>query len=166
MCDVESIIKQNFEPNSDVLDEHGNLRPEVSIVDSETGEHIAGYQEPTEEDYKTAWEKNWEKLSQVDQERITRGDYSELKTCLKLRTRHALLEHLRKVDRRRIVLLREHLLEIAAYNPSLALTVMEIVFICTRLMGGDVQTDADAENDLIIFDDISDSEDENSPKSD
>jgi hypothetical protein len=159
MCEVEQMIKQNFEPDSDILDSNGEIRPEVTVLDSETGEHILGYKEPTEDDYKTAWEQNWEKLSQTEQERITRGDYVELKNCLKCRSRHQLVEHLRKQDRRRIVLLREHLLEIAAYNDSVAATVMEIVFICTRLMGADL-SDLDKDDDLVILDDISDSDED------
>ncbi len=163
MTDIEQVIKNNFADHSDIVDENGELRPEVQVVDSETGETVAGYDPNrpiTESDYKTAWEKNWERLTEQEQDRITRGDYSELKNCLKHRTRHTLLEYLRQQDRRRIVLLREHLIEIAAYHPEIAEYVMEIVFVCTRLMGGDVETDGALPDDLLVLDEISDSDEE------
>lgn len=161
MATIEDVIKSNFEGDNEVLDENGEIRPEVSVVDTVTGEHISinsGNKDPT--CYKTEWEKKWEGLAKGEHERICRGDYIELKECLQHKTRHTLLDHLRKADRRRIVLLREHLIELCAYNTELQPYVLEIVFICTRLMGGDYETDAKLPDDVLIDEEISDSDEE------
>lgn len=167
MTDFEEIIKTNFEPNSDVLDEDGNVRQGVEVVDMTSGDRLYSNLPVTEEDYKTEIERKWDKLDENERERITRGDYVELKNCLKNRTRHTLLAHLRKQDRRRIVLLREHLIEICAYNSGLVreqqsgwMDIFEIVLICTRLMNGDVDTDEKLADDILIDDILSDSDED------
>jgi hypothetical protein len=157
---------------NDIHNPDGSLKDGVQIIDCQSGEVVAGATSSTpaaveEDEYLTSFEKHWKSLNSVEREKITRSDYKEVLYCLKQNSRWKLLEHLRHQDRRRIVLLREHLLQISAYNADLRqsrqdgwIGILDIVFICTRLMSGDTETDSLLPDDHLVEELVPDSSDE------
>lgn len=138
---------------SDVFDEEGDLKPGVKIFDSETGEAVAeGSVKPI----------NYQPGDPLFLDDKFSGDYCELRNLFLLTRRHSIVGELAKIDRRRVILLREHLLMLSAYNSSYAKTCMELVFIICRLMCGDKETDLNMPDDEInIADCESDDDDSN-----
>lgn len=156
-CIIES-IKNSFDKEQidEILDEDGNLRSCVDIIDSQTKETIYSGAASVPIDWKTPAETDYEKRDVKEKEEELRGDYLELKAVLNIDNRYDMLEHLRHVDRRRIVLIREHLLQLLAYENRFETTCVEIINIITRLMSGDVETDSEMENTIFDLGDIED----------
>lgn len=139
--------------NNDVLNTDGSLKPGVKIIEAETSNIVAeGEVKPI----------NYQKGDPLFLDDSYSGDYCELRNLFLLNKRHDIVQELGKTDRRRIILLREHLLQLAAYNESYAAICMELVFIICRLMVGDSETDLKKPNDDININDIEsdDSDDE------
>jgi len=148
----------------ELFDESGNLQQGVQILDPESGEIVADGSNgassteavlPGDDKgaYRTEIEKKYYSKSENEkdaQEKELRGDYLEFKKILLLRTRGELFEELRKTDRRRIVLLREHLLQLLAYHKQYEYQSIEIITMITRMMLGDFETDLSMDN--TIFD--------------
>lgn len=147
--------------NRDVFDETGNLQENVQVVDPETGDVVVDgksqaslvddtLEGDTKSSYRTEIEKKYYNTPEEEKEKELRGDYCEFKKVLGLKTRSELFDELRKTDRRRIVLLREHLLQLLAYHAQYADHAIEIIKMITRMMHGDFVTDLELED--TIFD--------------
>jgi len=167
---------QDLLDNRDVFDESGNLQENVQVVDPETGEVVADgksntnvtddiLEGDTKSSYRTETEKKYYNMPEEEKEKELRGDYCEFKKILGMNTRSELFDELRKTDRRRIVLLREHLLQLLSYHAQYADHAIEIIKMITRMMMGDFSTDLELENTIFTnleCDDSSPSDDDSS----
>lgn len=170
MTEVQNIINSirevfNEEQIKEILDDNGDLRSNIDIVDSQTNEVIASAN-PNAVEWKTPAEIDYAKKPEEEKEKEFRGDYCEMREVMRINNRYDMVEHLRKVDRRRIVLIREHLLQLLAYETQYAKFATEIINIITRLMMGDIETDFEMPNtDFDIGENSVDSDEEEEPSS-
>lgn len=144
--------------NDEVCDESGALKPGVKVVNKETGEVVA---EGVPKEHKVGLQPG-DKGFLGDE---YSGDYNDMRDVMLEGTRHKILQKLTTYSARRLILLREHFLQLGAYNKEARGLCLEIVWIVTRVLSGDNQTDKEMEDDVIDigqFDSEADDEDEGS----
>jgi hypothetical protein len=129
--------------NDEVCDENGALRPGVKVVNKETGEVVA-----------EGVEQKVHKIGLQPGDRgylgdDFSGDYNDMRDVMMAGTRHKMLEQICTLSARRLILLREHFLQLGAYNKEARGLCLEVVWIVTRVLGGDDQTDKEMEDDVI-----------------
>ena len=124
-------LRENYENADEIIDHNGDLRDGVEIIDSSTNETVRKA-EP----------------SPCPLDERTRSDYFDLRDVLLKQYRHDIVNHVKTMDRKRIVLLREHFLQLMSYdgNPHTVDVCHGIVCIMTRLMLGDEESDISMEN--------------------
>jgi hypothetical protein len=131
------------------VNEDGSLKPGVQVIRADDGRVIAEGKEEANLHGKDETRFPSSNLKPGDElyldEEFT-GDYCEFRDCLLLRTRHKMAEALPKLSKRRLCLLREHLLQSAAYHPQFYDACIQISLIATRVLAGDFETDLGMED--------------------
>ena len=149
---------------ADIFNDDGKLKPGVKVVDSENGEVVM--EGPVEEAATSSTSNkfpsnHFDKDSPLFLGDNISGDFHELRDVLLQRTRHNIFNAIKCLDYRRVCLMREHLLQLAAYHIDHRATAHDIADICTRLLSGDKETDLSLNDDVFdIPDDLADSDDD------
>lgn len=147
-------IPKSFLTDDEVCDKDGALKPGVKVVNQETGEVVA---EGVSNEHKKGLQPGDEGFLGDDYS----GDYNDMRDVMLAGTRHKMLEKICTFSVRRLILLREHFLQLGAYNKEARGLCLEVVWIVTRVLGGDDKTDKEMEDDVIDvgqFDNDADSE--------
>lgn len=156
--------------NPDIFD-GDQLKPGVKIIDAENGEVVMeGPMGETPVAVSSSDKFPANKFQPDDElylgDEIS-GDYHELRDVLLQKSRWNIFKAIKCLDYRRVCLLREHLLQLAAYHVDYRTTAYNVVDICTRLLSGDSETDLQLADDVFDIPDytLSESDDENTTTS-
>lgn len=136
---------------SELFDDSGKLKPGVQIIPLDEDEGVG--------------EKDWNISSStkpcisciphVDEEKPTdwlddsySGDLCDLRNLMRNQNVDDLVEFLKKTDRRRILQIREHLLQVVSYNAEFRNVGVKLILLITRCTLGDFDITLD---DIKIF---------------
>lgn len=125
----------------EIMNPDGSLKQGVKIIEADSGLLVAEGEKPAKKG------PNFSPGDPLFLDDSYSGDMCELRNIFLLNKRHDLAKALSEVDKRRILLLREHLLQLAATHKNLKDLCLEIVMIICRLMQGDIETDLAMPND-------------------
>jgi hypothetical protein len=132
MVDIANIIgkQSGYE---ELLMPSGELKPGVQIIDKQSGDVVAeGERFPS---------RNLQPGDAGFLDDSFSGDYCEVRDIILLETRHSIAKAVLKMDARRIMLAREHLLQFASYHGHLTEVCIQIALILTRILAGDFKYD-------------------------
>jgi hypothetical protein len=139
---------ERFYNNKDELyDANGELKPNVEVYGiTEDGkqENVTeewrkfSHTEPTIEQRDKPIETPKDYLG----EDVT-SDYFDLRNLMRNKTANAMMEHMKKVDRKRLIVIREHLLASSAYNKESSEICDGVIKMITRAYYGDFDLDED-----------------------
>jgi hypothetical protein len=126
---------------SDLLTPEGTLKDGIQVIDTDSGKVVAP---DTNAFPTTKGLKPDDPLFLADK---ATADFAELRDICLQRTRHKMMDAMKKLSAARICLIREHFLLVGAYNNELGSTALEVALMCTRLLSGDYETDMEELSD-------------------
>ena len=162
MCEYKE-LNDVIDIPSNCLKDDGSLKPGVQIITADDGRIIAEGKEEVNQhgkDPNRFPSNNFQPGDDFYLNEEFSGDYCEFRDVLLLGTRHKIAEALPKLSKRRLCLLREHLLQTCAYLEQYREVCFEIALIATRVLACDFETDKGMEDTVFDMGDMCEDEQE------
>lgn len=132
-----------------LLNKDGELKPGVQIIQADDGRVIAeGKEQPNlhGKDPERFPSSNLQPGDPLYLDESFSGDYCEFRDLLLQKTRWKMVEAMKRLTYPRLALLREHLLQAAAYQEDFKAVCLEVALIATRVLASDWETDMDLDD--------------------